>query len=162
MGDHFNDCVTNLIALTCSELSGRYKSISWLDQVGGIIISLYVIVSWGSLIQTGVNEIVGKEAKVNTRIQALKIVKHILLEFSKTREIKMSIKQFVIIRDGQRHDVELTIYIPSKCSLLFYAEAKLKVKRGLKKLPELKHVFIDFQLTRPKKIWTGCINLEKT
>jgi hypothetical protein len=75
------------------------------------------------LIQTGVNEIVGKEARVNIRIRALKTVKHVLLEFSRIRKIKMSIKQFVIIRDGQRHDVELTVYIPSKCSLIFYAEA---------------------------------------
>lgn len=133
------------IALTCSELSGRYKAISWLDQIGGIIISLYVIISWGSLIQTGVDEIVGKEAKVDIRIRALKTVKHVLLEFSRVRKIKMSIKQFVIIRDGQRHDVELTVYIPSRCSLIFYAEAKLKIKRALKRLPELKHVFIDFQ-----------------
>merc|ERR1719436_1918035 len=60
--DNFNDILSNFSALLFASLTRVNGKLWWLDPVGGILISIYIIRSWCVTAVEQVNMLVGKEA----------------------------------------------------------------------------------------------------
>jgi len=60
--DNFNDILSNASALLFASLTRLDGALWWLDPVGGILISIYIIRSWCLTAVEQVNMLVGKEA----------------------------------------------------------------------------------------------------
>merc|ERR1740123_578140 len=60
--DNFNDILSNFSALLFASLTRLNGQLWWLDPVGGIFISIYIIRSWCITAVQQVNMLVGKEA----------------------------------------------------------------------------------------------------
>ena len=52
--DHFNDALSNLIAVVALVLAMNHPNMWWVDPLGAIVISLYIMYSW---YETGTEEI---------------------------------------------------------------------------------------------------------
>jgi len=60
--DNFNDILSNASALAFASLTRLRSDLWWLDPVGGVLISIYIIRSWVITAVDQVNMLVGKEA----------------------------------------------------------------------------------------------------
>lgn len=60
--DNFNDILSNASALVFASLTRLRGELWWMDPVGGILISIYIIRSWVLTAVDQVNMLVGKEA----------------------------------------------------------------------------------------------------
>jgi divalent metal cation (Fe/Co/Zn/Cd) transporter len=48
--DHRNDIISNLGAIACGAAASALDSLWWIDPVGAIVISLYIIWSWARIL----------------------------------------------------------------------------------------------------------------
>mmetsp|Transcript_107733 Transcript_107733/g.285530 ORF Transcript_107733/g.285530 Transcript_107733/m.285530 type:complete len:278 (+) Transcript_107733:438-1271(+) len=60
--DNFNDILSNASALLFASLTRLDSKLWWMDPVGGILISIYIIRSWCMTAWEQINMLVGKEA----------------------------------------------------------------------------------------------------
>merc|ERR1719203_2155642 len=60
--DNFNDILSNAAALIFASLTRLNGALWFVDPVGGILISIYIIRSWSLTAISQVNMLVGKEA----------------------------------------------------------------------------------------------------
>jgi len=60
--DNFNDILSNASALLFASLTRLDSKLWWMDPVGGILISIYIIRSWCMTAWAQINMLVGKEA----------------------------------------------------------------------------------------------------
>mmetsp|Transcript_12236 Transcript_12236/g.38353 ORF Transcript_12236/g.38353 Transcript_12236/m.38353 type:complete len:453 (+) Transcript_12236:68-1426(+) len=60
--DNFNDILSNFSALLFASLTRLNGATWWLDPVGGVVISIYIIRSWCLTAMEQVNMLVGKQA----------------------------------------------------------------------------------------------------
>lgn len=47
--DHRNDIMSNVVAILTGAAASWWHNCWWIDPVGGILISLYIIYSWGAI-----------------------------------------------------------------------------------------------------------------
>lgn len=64
--DHINDVGSNVVALIALIIASYYPSLSWLDPVGAIVISLWIIWSWYETGKDEVKKLVGRRADEDT------------------------------------------------------------------------------------------------
>lgn len=60
--DNFNDILSNFSALCFASVTRLFPAAWWMDPLGGILISLYIIRSWGIQAMEAVNMLVGQNA----------------------------------------------------------------------------------------------------
>jgi Co/Zn/Cd efflux system component len=53
--DHRNDIMSNVVAILTGAAASYWREGWWIDPVGGILISLYIIYSWGAICKEQVN-----------------------------------------------------------------------------------------------------------
>ncbi len=56
--DHRNDIMSNVVAILTGAAASYWREGWWIDPVGGILISLYIIYSWGAICKEQVSCIV--------------------------------------------------------------------------------------------------------
>ena len=60
--DHRNDIMSNVVAILTGAAASWWHKGWWIDPVGGILISLYIIYSWGAICKEQVHNNVVDEA----------------------------------------------------------------------------------------------------
>lgn len=60
--DHINDVGSNTIALIALVIASEFPKLSWLDPVGAIVISMWIIWSWYCTGRDEVDKLVGRQA----------------------------------------------------------------------------------------------------
>lgn len=60
--DHMNDVLSNIVAMATAYLAHTYAVIWWIDSLGAIAISLYIIQSWAEVALEQINMLIGKSA----------------------------------------------------------------------------------------------------
>ncbi len=53
--DHRNDIMSNVVAILTGAAASYWREGWWIDPVGGILISMYIIYSWGAICKEQVN-----------------------------------------------------------------------------------------------------------
>merc|ERR1719361_1863627 len=59
--DHLNDVGSNTVALIALVIASEFPNLSWLDPVGAIVISLWIIWSWYCTGRDEVDKLVGRQ-----------------------------------------------------------------------------------------------------
>ena len=54
--DHRNDIMSNVVAILTGAAASYWREGWWIDPVGGILISLYIIYSWGAICKEQVSQ----------------------------------------------------------------------------------------------------------
>ncbi len=73
------DVVFNIFSIIFP-LVGYYASIWWLDPLGGIVLSLYVIINWAGTASTHIRNLAGAAASADER----NILLYLTMRFAKT------------------------------------------------------------------------------
>ncbi len=60
--DHINDVASNIVALIVMIISSGWTALSWLDPVGAVVISIWIIYSWYETGKDEVKKLVGRRA----------------------------------------------------------------------------------------------------
>jgi len=60
--DHRNDVITNICAIVAAFIAFKYRFLAWLDPVGAILLSIYIVVNWYQNGKEQVAYLVGKSA----------------------------------------------------------------------------------------------------
>jgi len=60
--DHRNDVITNICAIIAAFIAFKYRFLAWLDPVGAILLSIYIVVNWYQNGKEQVAYLVGKSA----------------------------------------------------------------------------------------------------
>ena len=60
--DHRNDVLTNSLAILCAALSALVKDLWWTDQLGAIILCIYVVIMWAGTAKEQIQRLTGISA----------------------------------------------------------------------------------------------------
>jgi len=60
--DHFNDALSNLVAVLALLIAQNHQSLWWVDPIGAILIGLYIMYSWCETGTEEIEKIVGRKA----------------------------------------------------------------------------------------------------
>ena len=60
--DHRNDVLTNSLAILCAALSALVKELWWTDQLGAIILCIYVVIMWAGTAKEQIQRLTGISA----------------------------------------------------------------------------------------------------
>jgi cation diffusion facilitator family transporter len=107
------DAMTDVVFNTFSiifPLIGYYARIWWLDPVGGIILSLYVIVNWSQTANEHIRNLTGASATADER----NILLYLTMRFAKTIKKIQGLQAY---HSGDKLNVEVDIVLDEEISL---------------------------------------------
>lgn len=110
--DAMTDVVFNLFSIIFP-LVGFYAKVWWLDPLGGILLSLYVIFTWAQTLSTHIRNLTGAAASADER----SILLYLTMRFAKTIQKIQGLQAY---HSGDKLNVEIDIvldeYIPLRDS----------------------------------------------
>lgn len=107
--DHENDVVFT-IASTLFPLVGNWMGWNWLDPVGAILLSIYIIYEWMNVLLENIRRLTGQAASADD----LKELTYMAYRFSKKITAVDTVRSYYI---GDRLLVEIDIVLPPDCPL---------------------------------------------
>lgn len=75
--DHRNDIMSNVVAILTGAAASYWREGWWIDPVGGILISLYIIYSWGAICKEQVGCIAAAHQSLLLLVVSLKHQLHV-------------------------------------------------------------------------------------
>lgn len=106
--DHRNDCLLASFTLVSSILS--YKGINFVDGIVGIIISLWIIISYLKIFIESYDVLMDKSISLETKNKVYEII-------DKHKEIKKT-QHFISTPVGYKYQISLTIFVDGNLSTL--------------------------------------------
>jgi len=138
--DHLNDVMSNSIALMAA-LVAHYvpgNAAWWVDPMGGLVISLWIIGRWLGMVKEQVDKLVGKSAPPEfvQKVEAVVEAHHAQLELDVVR----------IYYFGSRFVVEVEVVLPWDMNLLTSHDLCLNLQHKIEALEEVErcHVHADY------------------
>jgi len=74
--DHRNDVITNIVALAAAFIASRFRVVGFLDPVGAILLSIYIVVNWYHNGKEQLQFIIGKTAPPEFVSQVVYLAAH--------------------------------------------------------------------------------------
>jgi Co/Zn/Cd efflux system component len=140
--DHFNDILSNSVAAVALLLALRNPSLWYLDPVGAILISLYIIYSWYQTGREQIEHLTGRSAPADF-IDELKELAH-------NFDDRMQVDTVRAYHFGPKFLVEIEVIMP-KTTLLFEShDVGMELQYEIESREEVERCFvhIDYQ-SRP-------------
>lgn len=138
--DHRNDIMSNVVAILTGAAASWWHKGWWIDPVGGILISVYIIYSWGAICKEQVDKMIGKGAPADF-IQNLE-------ELAKTHHVDMALDNIRAYYFGQRFIVEMEVVLPSAMTVRESHDIALILQHKLEALDEVERAFVHVDYTR--------------
>ncbi len=107
--DAMTDVVFNIFSIIFP-LIGYYANIWWLDPVGGIVLSLYVIINWSRTANEHIRNLTGASASADER----NILLYLTMRFAKTIQKIQGLQAY---HSGDKLNVEVDIVLDEEISL---------------------------------------------
>lgn len=124
--DHFNDTCGNALVLSSWFLCRKYKSLWWADAVGGILISIFIIVTYFPNLVRGAHTAAGHRASE----QATEKIDTIVKKAAERWKDSFEIERVVVTMDGDRLEVGIDIDVIDEenvsADLLIYVQLYIK------------------------------------
>jgi cation diffusion facilitator family transporter len=138
--DHLNDIMSNTIALLAA-LVARYvpnNAAWWVDPVGGLVISLWIIWRWLGMVKEQVDKLVGKSAPPEFVQKVESVVQ--------THHEKVELDVVRVYYSGSRFVVEVEVVMPWDMNLLTSHDICLNLQHKIEALEEVErcHVHADY------------------
>ena len=137
------DAMTDVIFNTFSiifPLVGYYASLWWLDALGGLLLSLYVIVNWSRTSSTHIKHLTGAAAPAADR----NILLYLTMRFAKT--IK-SIQGLQAYHAGDKLNVEVDVVLDEGMTLRDSHDLGESLQYVLESVPTVDRAFVHLDYT---------------
>ena len=140
--DHLNDILSNAIAAIALLLSMSSPSLWWVDPVGAILISFYIIHSWYTTGKEQIEQLTGKVAPVEFIDE--------LFEIAKNFDERMEVDVCRAYHFGPKFLVELEVVLPKDTLLFESHDLGMELQYEIEGKEEVERCFvhIDYE-TRP-------------
>ncbi|KAL0026354.1 hypothetical protein WJX79_002339 [Trebouxia sp. C0005] len=112
----------------------------WIDPVGGILISLYIIYSWGAICKEQVDKMIGKGAPEDFI--------HDLEQLASTHHADMSLDHIRAYYFGQRFIVEMEVVLPPRMTVRESHDIAMILQHKLEALEEVERAFVHVDYTK--------------
>eukprot|EP00611_Tribonema_gayanum_P023730 TRINITY_DN505_c0_g1_i4.p1 TRINITY_DN505_c0_g1~~TRINITY_DN505_c0_g1_i4.p1 ORF type:complete len:381 (-),score=89.65 TRINITY_DN505_c0_g1_i4:315-1457(-) len=138
--DHLNDVVSNLAAIGTAMIAAKVHSGWWVDGVGAILISIWIISRWVSLTLEQTEKIIGKSAPQEfiVMIEGLANEHHEFIAVDCTRAYHF----------GARFMVEMEVIMPPTMLLAQSHDIALELQHKLEALDEVERAFVHVDYAR--------------
>ena len=140
--DHWNDALSNGVAALALLVALRYPYMWWVDPVGAILISLYIIHSWFSTGMEQVEQLTGKAAPSEFLEE--------LQEMANTFDERMIVDVCRAYHFGPKFLVEIEVVLPKDTLLFESHDLGMELQYEIESREEVERCFvhIDYE-TRP-------------
>jgi cation diffusion facilitator family transporter len=137
--DHWNDCLSNGVAAMALLLALRDPNLWWVDPVGAIIISLYIIHSWYSTGKEQVEQLTGKAAP-NDFLEELE-------EIANSFDDRMIVDVCRAYHFGPKFLVEIEVVLPKDTLLFESHDLGMELQYEIEAKEEVERCFVhmDYQ-----------------
>ncbi|CAF9937969.1 hypothetical protein IMSHALPRED_000611 [Imshaugia aleurites] len=132
--DAMTDVVFNIFSIIFP-LIGYYASLWWLDALGGLLLSLYVIVNWSRTSSTHIKHLTGAAAPAADR----NILLYLTMRFAKT--IK-SIQGLQVYHAGDKLNVEVDVVLDEGMTLRDSHDLGESLQYVLESVPSVDRAFV--------------------
>lgn len=132
--DAMTDVVFNIFSIIFP-LVGYYASLWWLDALGGLLLSLYVIVNWSRTSSTHIKHLTGAAAPAADR----NILLYLTMRFAKT--IK-SIQGLQAYHAGDKLNVEVDVVLDESMTLRDSHDLGESLQYVLESVPSVDRAFV--------------------
>mmetsp|Transcript_12120 Transcript_12120/g.16512 ORF Transcript_12120/g.16512 Transcript_12120/m.16512 type:complete len:351 (-) Transcript_12120:304-1356(-) len=140
--DHRNDVFSNTMAISTAIVADKFPIVWWLDPIGALIISLYIICSWIMILKEQVQFVVGRTADADTieRVRSIADCHH----------DNVILDQIRVYHIGRHFLVELEIVMPRESTLEEVHDVSLDLQNKLELESDIERAFVhvDYE-TRP-------------
>ncbi|CAD6574601.1 MAG: hypothetical protein ASARMPREDX12_008687 [Alectoria sarmentosa] len=137
--DAMTDVVFNIFSIIFP-LVGFYASLWWLDALGGLLLSLYVIVNWSRTSSTHIKNLTGAAAPAADR----NILLYLTMRFAKT--IK-SIQGLQAYHAGDKLNVEVDVVLDEGMTLRDSHDLGESLQYVLESVPSVDRAFVHLDYT---------------
>lgn len=137
--DAMTDVVFNIFSIIFP-LIGYYASLWWLDALGGLLLSLYVIVNWSRTSSTHIKHLTGAAAPAADR----NILLYLTMRFAKT--IK-SIQGLQAYHAGDKLNVEVDVVLDESMTLRDSHDLGESLQYVLESVPSVDRAFVHLDYT---------------
>jgi len=124
--DHRNDVLNNTTALVCASVASAFQAAWFLDSVGAILISLYVIHRWYGVGQEHAGMLVGKTASPEIIAQVKAI--------ATAHDASMAVDVVRVYHFGTRFLVEVEVVMPIETPLETVHDRSLALQKRIEEL----------------------------
>ncbi|ETO13733.1 hypothetical protein RFI_23635 [Reticulomyxa filosa] len=132
--DHLNDVCSNSIAIIAVSVASHVHSVPWLDAVGGIVISLYIIIRWLQIARVEIKKLVGKRAD-DSAIHEIRLV-------CEQHSADISIDVLRAYHVGRNLLVEIEV-VMDRCTTLEYVhDISLGLQKKVENFPYVERAFV--------------------
>ncbi|GMH77816.1 hypothetical protein TrST_g13882 [Triparma strigata] len=138
--DHFNDALSNGIALVAIVCAFIHPSLWWFDPAGAILISLYIMKSWWDTGMEEVEKLVGKAAEQSFIDELVKI--------GENHHGEMSIDICRCYHFGPKFLVEMECVMPSNMQLKDTHDIGMDLQYKLENHPEVERAFVHIDYSK--------------
>ena len=128
------DVVFNIFSIIFP-LIGYYASLWWLDALGGLLLSLYVIINWSRTSSTHIKHLTGAAAPAGDR----NVLLYLTMRFAKT--IK-SIQGFQAYHAGDKLNVEVDVVLDEGMTLRDSHDLGESLQYVLESVPSVDRAFV--------------------
>ncbi|KAF1807481.1 cation efflux family-domain-containing protein [Mucor lusitanicus] len=141
--DHENDVVFT-IASTLFPLVGNYMGWNWLDPVGAILLSIYIIYEWMGVLIENIRRLTGQAASADD----IKQLTYMAYRFSKKITAVDTVRAYTM---GERLLVEVDIILPPDCPLKEAHDVGEALQDALELLENVERAFVhlDYNAEHP-------------
>uniref|UniRef100_A0A7S0MQG6 Cation efflux protein cytoplasmic domain-containing protein n=1 Tax=Pyramimonas obovata TaxID=1411642 RepID=A0A7S0MQG6_9CHLO len=132
--DHRNDVISNMAAIVTSSFAGAYPKVWWLDPVGALVISMYIIWCWVTIGQEQVNFVVGEKGDddIHEEVGALASAHH----------PELQVDQLRVYHIGRHYLVELEVVMPPETPLRIVHDVSLDLQTKIEQVPDIERAFV--------------------
>ena len=140
--DHFNDCLSNAVAAIALLFALKSEKLWFLDPVGAILISLYIIYSWYETGKEQIEQLTGKSAPDDFIDE--------IMEIASNFDSKMLVDVCRAYHFGPKFLVELEVVLPRDTLLEESHDLGMDLQYEIEAMEEVERCFvhIDYE-TRP-------------
>ncbi|KAG0747949.1 hypothetical protein G6F57_007178 [Rhizopus arrhizus] len=142
--DHENDVVFT-IASTLFPLIGNWMGWNWLDPLGAIVLSIYVIQEWMSVLVENIRRLTGQAASADD----IKQLTYMAYRFSKKITAVDTVRAYYI---GDRLLVEVDIILPPDCPLREAHDIGEALQDALELMENVERAFVHIDYSAEHEI----------
>jgi divalent metal cation (Fe/Co/Zn/Cd) transporter len=150
--DHENDVVFNVAATVCP-LIGLWLHQGWIDPVGGILLSLYIIYEWMSVLLDNIRRLSGRAATIDD----IKQLTYMAYRFSHQIQAIETVRAYYV---GDKLFVEIDIVMPPDMLVHVAHDIAEALQDALETLEHVERAFVhvDYNTTHTHEV-ISCFNI---
>ncbi|OCL14521.1 hypothetical protein AOQ84DRAFT_428860 [Glonium stellatum] len=137
--DAMTDVVFNIFSIIFP-LVGYYAKVWWLDPLGGIVLSLYVIFNWSRTTTTHIRNLTGAAASADER----NVLLYLTMRFAKTIKQIQGLQAY---HAGDRLNVEVDVVLDESTSLRDSHDLGESLQYVLESVPTVDRAFVHLDYT---------------